>query len=132
MRIAINYIIFAVVAIVANIATQELSLFLYAGNWAIFVAIGFGTISGLVVKYELDKRFIYYFRTTSILHNGRLFFLYSTTGLITTMIFWFFEYGFYVLFSTKFMTYTGAIIGLSIGYIMKYHLDKKFVFPESA
>ena len=27
--------------------------------------------------------------------------------------------------------YAGAIIGLSIGYIVKYNLDKKFVFGKN-
>jgi putative flippase GtrA len=44
--------------------------------------------------------------------------------VITTFVFWGFDY----LFNSIPMRYLGAVIGLSIGYIIKYQLDKKFVF----
>ncbi|HMU91334.1 MAG TPA: GtrA family protein, partial [Pseudomonadales bacterium] len=31
-------------------------------------------------------------------------------------------------FATKEMRYLGGIIGLAIGYLAKYHLDKRYVF----
>jgi putative flippase GtrA len=49
-------------------------------------------------------------------------------GIITTMTFWFFEFGFNHYFQTKQMRYLSGIIGLAIGYIIKYRLDKRFVF----
>jgi hypothetical protein len=49
-------------------------------------------------------------------------------GLATTVIFWGFEFGFEYLFATKEMRYLGGIIGLAIGYVTKYHLDKRYVF----
>ena len=49
-------------------------------------------------------------------------------GILTTMIFWGFELGFHYFFQTKEMRYLGGILGLMIGYICKYHLDKHYVF----
>ena len=51
-------------------------------------------------------------------------------GLGTTAIFWGFEFSFDYLFDLKEMRYFGAVMGLSIGYYLKYKLDKKFVFTK--
>ncbi len=49
-------------------------------------------------------------------------------GIFTTIIFWGTEIGFNAIFENQNAKYIGAIIGLSIGYAIKYFLDKKFVF----
>jgi len=51
-------------------------------------------------------------------------------GLATTLIFWGFEFSFHYFFETKEMRYLGGVIGLAIGYLTKYHLDKRFVFRK--
>lgn len=63
--------------------------------------------------------------------DGKKFILYSSMGVVTTLIFWGTELGFEFIFATKFMRYIGGIIGLTIGYTVKYHLDKRFVFMGS-
>jgi putative flippase GtrA len=83
---------------------------------------------GLVVKYLLDKRYIFQYVTKDIKHDGKTFVLYVAMGLITTAIFWGFAFGFDHIFETKEMRYVGSVIGLSIGYVTKYFLDKKYVF----
>jgi putative flippase GtrA len=60
--------------------------------------------------------------------DSQKFILYSIMGVFTTLIFWGFEIGFDYIFDSEIAKYIGAIIGLSIGYITKYFLDKKFVF----
>lgn len=54
--------------------------------------------------------------------------LYTVMGIFTTIIFLAFEFGFHAIFETKEMRYVGGVIGLMIGYICKYYLDKRFVF----
>jgi hypothetical protein len=49
-------------------------------------------------------------------------------GVVTTAVFWGFEFGFHHIFQTKEMRYLGGIIGLVGGYLIKYHLDKRYVF----
>ncbi|WP_019555697.1 GtrA family protein [Thiomicrorhabdus arctica] len=128
MKIALMYTIFAIFATVANIAGQDLSIRLYQGSFAITLSIFVGTGVGLVLKYWLDKRYIFQYQTVSIQHGSKTFYLYTVMGLITTVIFWGFEFTFDAIYQTKEMRYIGGIIGLAIGYYVKYQLDKKYVF----
>ncbi len=131
-RIAVLYALFAVVATVANIGAQDLVVRLYRGPFDIIVSVLVGTGVGLVVKYWLDKRYIFKFRARSVAHDTRIFMLYSLMGVATTLIFWGFEFGFNHIFETKEMRYLGGVIGLAIGYLTKYQLDKRFVFKQRA
>ena len=129
MRIALLYTLFCVAAMAVNIGSQGLTLRLWpAGIW---LSILVGTGTGLVVKYLLDKRFIFRFKAQNAGHDSRTFVLYTLMGVVTTAIFWGFEYGFWHAFGTAQMRYLGGVIGLVIGYLAKYHLDKKFVFNAS-
>lgn len=85
-----------------------------------------------MVKYILDKRYIFRFRARSVAHDTQTFALYTLMGLATTVIFWGFEFGFHHIFETKEMRYLGGVIGLAIGYLTKYHLDKRYVFRTEA
>lgn len=129
--LAVTYAALAVVATLANIGAQDLAIRLYAGPFAVPLSVVAGTAVGLVVKYVLDKRYIFRFRATSAAHDGRVFALYTAMGLATTAIFWGFEFAFDALFASKEMRYLGGIIGLSIGYVVKYHLDKRYVFKSA-
>src|SRR5690606_13786405 len=132
LRIAIAYTLFAVLATAANLGTQILALQVYSGAWALMVAIVAGTGVGLVIKYVLDKRYIFRYLTRSAAHEGKTFLLYTFTGVATTIIFWGFELGFDAVFGTASARYTGAVLGLAIGYVAKYQLDKRHVFREAA
>jgi putative flippase GtrA len=65
-----------------------------------------------------------------VAHDTQTFALYTIMGLLTTVVFWGFEWGFHWAFETKEMRYLGGVIGLAIGYLIKYHLDKRFVFKS--
>ena len=88
----------------------------------------FGTLAGLVAKYIFDKKFIFYHTSTDKKDNAKKFALYSLMGVFTTIIFWGTEIAFDKLFQGPNAKYLGAVIGLSIGYVIKYFLDKKYVF----
>jgi putative flippase GtrA len=132
MNRSLWYACFAMLAIIANIGAQELSAQLYQGSFYIALSVINGTWVGLATKYWLDKTFIFQFQTQNLQHESRTFLLYSLMGLFTTAIFWGFEFGFEYLFQDKYLRYLGGIIGLITGYIIKYHLDKRFVFVEEA
>ncbi len=133
MQVAVAYAIFALMATAANIGAQDLVIRLYQGSFDILISIIAGTGVGLFVKYLLDKRYIFRFRPRNGIHDGQTFALYTLMGLVTTVIFWGFEFGFHQLFETRQMRYLGGVIGLAIGYVAKYHLDKRYVFrTESA
>ena len=127
-KLAIRYAILAAVATVANIAAQEGTLQVYQGLFDIGLSIFVGTAVGLVVKYILDKRYIFRFKAQNRRHDSRIFILYTVMGLLTTVIFWGFEWAFQLLYETKEMRYLGGVIGLTLGYLTKYQLDKRFVF----
>ena len=130
MYLAIRYALFAVVATVTNILAQDVADRLYYGPYGICFSMVCGTLAGLVVKYALDKKYIFFYRTKGFLDDSLKFFLYSIMGVVTTCLFWGVELGFDFAFNTKPMRYLGAVIGLALGYWIKYRLDKRFVFTE--
>jgi putative flippase GtrA len=126
-----RYGAFAVVAILANLAAQRLVLSGGESGYVLSLAIACGTIVGLVVKYWLDKRWIFYHLSSSLSNDGKTFALYTVMGILTTFIFWGTETGFWLIWRTDLMRELGAIIGLTVGYIVKYNLDRRFVFTNS-
>lgn len=128
MEILLKYSFFAIIATIINLGSQEISINLYTWHYYIEVSILVGTICGLITKYILDKKYIFIYKTVNLAHDTRMFIIYTSMGIITTVIFWGFEYTFHLIFDTKVMRYTGGVLGLAIGYWLKYHLDKKYVF----
>jgi putative flippase GtrA len=129
LKLALLYTLFAVIATLANIGSQEVSIRAYDGTFGIPLSVFVGTGVGLVVKYVLDKRWIFGFRADNVAHDTKTFALYTVMGLATTAVFWGFEFAFHALFQSKEMRYLGGVIGLAIGYLTKYQLDKRYVFP---
>jgi len=122
------YGLFAGIAMASNLAAQALVMYFDNNSHAMLLSMLVGTGVGLVTKYTLDKRYIFIFKAENLTHDGRLFLLYSVMGIVTTALFWIIEYGFHWIFATELMRYIGGAIGLILGYLIKYHLDKQFVF----
>lgn len=128
--IALRYVIFAVIATIANLGIQRVVLM---GGEGLFVwAVLAGTAVGLVVKYLLDKRWIFLDTSTGTAAHARKFTLYTVMGLLTTAIFWGMETAFWLTWRTDMMRELGAVIGLAIGYFVKYRLDRKYVFGDNS
>ena len=132
MKLAAIYALLAAIATATNIGAQAGFLLAYDGSHAIALSIIAGTGIGLIVKYALDKRYIFSFKAESAAHDGKIFALYASTGVITTAIFWGLEFSFHLFFGTDLMRYLGGVLGLAIGYVIKYELDKRFVFRQQA
>tara|TARA_B100001057_G_C22123399_1_gene671656 strand:+ start:124 stop:513 length:390 start_codon:yes stop_codon:yes gene_type:complete len=128
MNLAIRYIFFSVISIFINICTQVLIFQIINSRDIIYIALFFGTITGLLSKYFLDKHWIFMYEAKNKRDDFTKFFMYSLMGLATTTIFWLTEWYFYTTFNFYGSQYIGGIIGLSIGYTIKYQLDKYFVF----
>jgi len=126
--IAFKYTLFALISTFFNLLFQYLSFGVYNGFGSLYVAMFLGTLAGLVVKYILDKKFIFYHTPKDKKDDARKFALYSLMGVFTTIIFWGTEIAFDALSQDPNAKYLGAVIGLSIGYVIKYFLDKKYVF----
>ena len=111
-----------------NLAAQALIMYFDNNSHAMLLSMLVGTGVGLVTKYILDKRYIFIFKAENLAHDGKLFFFYCVMGIVTTALFWIIEYGFHWIFATELMRYIGGAIGLIMGYLIKYRLDKQFVF----
>lgn len=131
-KIAVLYTLFAVLSTAINIGSQMLFIWIYKGSLSVEISILFGTAMGLPLRYFLEKRYIFNFTSKNLKHDGKLFVFYSAMGVITTLIFWCTEYAFHLVYDTDLMRYLGGIIGLSIGFYLKYQLDKKYVFVKSS
>lgn len=134
-----RYVLFAVIATAANLLVQRLVLFtvvfmplLQDLAYVVYVgALGAGTIAGLLLKYILDKKWIFGDRSTGIEAHGKRFSLYVLMGVVTTAIFWGTETLCWWLFHSTVSRELGGVMGLSIGYLIKYRLDRRFVFSTS-
>lgn len=129
-RIVMLYALFAALATAANIGTQAFVIWLYEGVHAIALSVLVGTAVGLPVKYILEKHYIFRFKANDLSHDGQLFFRYGFFGIFTTLLFWGVEYLFHIMFATDGMRLLGGTIGLILGYIIKYQLDKRYVFAS--
>jgi putative flippase GtrA len=127
------YALFGAIATVVNLGTQRLVFTLGHGPVIFALAIAAGTATGLVVKYLLDDRWIFASHIAGFSGHGRRFGIYSATGIVTTAIFWGVETGFWLTWQTEAMRELGGVLGLAIGYVIKYFLDRRFVFtPQPA
>ena len=126
--LVLKYGLFAAIATLVNLFFQYLSFKVYSDMGSLYVAMFFGTLAGLVTKYLLDKKYIFYHTPVNKTDDVLKFSLYSFTGVFTTIIFWGTEITFNAIFESSYAKYFGAAIGLIIGYIIKYFLDKKYVF----
>lgn len=127
-QIIIRYFFFSLLASYINLFSQRIILAISETDIYYFLAIFAGTFLGLIVKYFLDKKWIFFDRVFGIKLGSKQFFKYSLMGVFSTLLFWGTESLFWFIWHTQHMREIGAIIGLTIGYITKYNLDKRFVF----
>lgn len=125
-QLIIRYAGFAVIATFANLAMQR--IILAATNGGFIAALMAGTLVGLVVKYRLDKRWIFFDEHRGLRSETRTFSLYTLTGIGTTALFWGSETLFWLIGQTQTLRELGALLGLTAGYVIKYNLDYRFVF----
>ena len=126
-----RYALFAVIATIANLGAQRAVLAFGDSAVHFALAVFAGTGVGLVIKYALDKRWIFADVSTDLKDHGKKFGLYTAMGIVTTLIFWGTETAFWLIWSTDTMREVGAIIGLTIGYVVKYNLDRRYVFTDA-
>ena len=121
---------FAIISTLLNLLTQRFILSFDKTNLFFFIAISSGTFVGLVIKFFLDKSYLFFDKKNNISHLRKKFGLYTFMGIFSTIIFWGTEYIFWIIWRQENMRELGAILGLTIGYIIKYKLDKRYVFRQ--
>ncbi|MGI9404454.1 MAG: GtrA family protein [Hyphomicrobium sp.] len=131
-RIGLMYAAFAGLATLANLVAQWSVFRLYDGAHSLPLGMAAGTLVGLMVKYVLDKRWIFEDYETGASRHARKFSLYSLTGVFTTALFWATELVSAHVGQREIWRYVGAVVGLGIGYSIKYCLDRRFVFARTA
>lgn len=128
MSIAVLYVLFAIFAILVNIATQILVFRVVWFAYAVPVSVAAGTLTGLVTKYLLDRNYVFHASPGPKRKEWRSFLMYVGTGALTTIIFWTTEFVFHYAFQAEMYRYLGGVLGLSLGYVVKYRLDRDLVF----
>lgn len=125
----IRYVVFAGIATLVNLATQE-AVVRVAPLSPLALSIVMGTATGFILKYLLDKKWVFDDGYSGHRRELQKITLYGVFSVFTTLVFWSFEVAFWVIWRTDFAKYTGAVIGLAIGYAAKFVLDRAFVFKE--
>jgi putative flippase GtrA len=124
-----RYVSFAVLATLANLLTQEVTVRL-APVAPLTTSILMGTVAGFVLKYVLDKKWVFDDRYDGHKQELQKITLYGAFSVLTTLIFWGFEVAFWTIWQTDIAKYSGAVLGLAVGYAAKFVLDRSFVFKE--
>lgn len=125
----VRYVTFAALAIAVNLLAQATTMATVGEYWfGIYAALAFGNGAGLVFKYIADKYWVFQDNKASLRNDSCKFAVYAAFGLGTTFIFWGVELAFHHMFQSALMTNVGAVLGLSIGYVIKYNLDKNITF----
>jgi putative flippase GtrA len=131
-RLMLRYALFCLVSGAVNLCAQAAALRIYHGPFGLTAAMALGTAGGLAVKYILDKRWIFADTATGFSAHGKRFSLYAGTGVATTILFWSTEYLCDALTPDGRYRFAGASIGLIVGYILKFRLDRRFVFTGAS
>jgi len=123
-----KYTIFAIISSLVSLFFQWLSFFFYSGAGSLYVAMSIGVLAALATKYTLDKKWIFCYTPLNKKDEMKKFIGYSFMGVFTTVVFVVIEMSFYYLLPYDNAKYIGVLIGLVVGYTMKYFLDKRYVF----
>jgi putative flippase GtrA len=129
--IFVRYVLFAILAGLANLASQEAVVRLFP-LWPVAASILVGTGVGFFAKYALDKKWVFLDGYDSHAAELRKILVYGLSGVATTALFWATELGFWHMLGTSQGKYLGAVIGLALGNWIKYLLDRHYVFPRSS
>lgn len=127
LTLARRYVGFAVVATLANLGAQQMVVEI-APTAPLAASIAAGTLAGFGVKYILDKNFIFFDAYSGHATEAVKVLLYGLFSVVTTLVFWSFEAGFWAIWHNDFAKYSGAVLGLALGYAAKFLLDRRFTF----
>jgi len=140
------YFLFAAISTLLNLSIQKLfefsltkifsnpiykvKIFLNSNlTLGLFSQMIIATIIGFTFKYLIDKILIFKDKTKYFSANHFIqIFIYGFFAIFTTLIFWITEISFKYFVNYKNSEYLGGLIGLIIGYTVKFFLDRKYVF----
>ena len=119
-QIFVRYVLFAVVAGLGNLGAQEVAARILPQVPLMFPIL-VGTAVGFIVKYILDKKWIFQDSFEAHAQEVQKVLKYGVFSLATTLLFG----------QTVAAKYAGAVLGLGAGNWIKYQLDKTYVFKRA-
>lgn len=145
-RQAVLYFAFAAIVYTLNLLIQYLHMVFLSPSICSSISWGFvqsyycpedgrvffGSVLGVgvsyIVKFILDKFIVFEKKDTNLKQTSKEFIKYFLFAIVTTAINIGGQYLLYKVFSWEYLV--AAIIPLAIGYIVKFLLDRKYVFPS--
>ncbi len=125
--IFVRYVLFAIISGLSNLASQEIVVrALPLAPLMVSVLVGTGV--GFLIKYLLEKRWVFLDEYGGHVAEIRKIVVYGAFGVGTTLLFWFVELSCWNIWQTVEAKYIGGAFGLTIGNWIKYLLDKHYVF----
>jgi len=121
-----RYFCVASSSIVLNILIQFLSVQIYRGIFFIELSIIIATLLTMPTRYFIEKNYVFYGLQKS--SDSLSFSMYTFSAIVSTIIFWSIEYSFHLIYYSDLLRYLGGILGLSIGFIIKFFIDKLYIF----
>ena len=128
MNKKVLYIFFALLSSGVNLGVQKVVDRWIPGSEDLIYCMICGTIAGFLIKYFLDKVYVFEDRIQSKSTELKKFSLYTFMAVWTTLIFMLVEFLFDFFLDHPQARYLGGALGLGIGYALKYYLDSRFVF----
>lgn len=128
----LNYVVQLSVDGIFNIINIPFFMDFFYGNinLAFFIKIFSATIAAFIFKYFADKVIIFKVRSSnSVNKDTTMVFLYTLFAVFTTLIFWGTQFVFRLFIGYE---YLGMLMGLAVGYTVKFFLDRRYVFLKKA
>ena len=66
IKVVFLYVLFALLSTIINISSQIVSIWVYAGTFAVEISILVGTVAGMPLRYFLEKRYIFAFKSKTL------------------------------------------------------------------
>ena len=122
----------ALILATPSFANNKITVGKISFEYWFILALGFGTVAGFIFKFIVDKFVVFEEKLTEnakaeLEKTTRQLILYFSFAIFTTMIFWGFEFSFKILLPGDWYL-IGGLIGLIIGYTVKFLVDNSFVF----
>jgi putative flippase GtrA len=129
--IFVRYVAIAAGSSLANLAVQLAAVRLWP-TVLLMVSILAGTAVGFVIKYVLDKLYVFNDSYAGVTQETRKLLLYGFTAIFTTLLFWAIEALFWYASYDQTIKLIGGAIGLSLGNLAKYFLDRRYAFGSAS
>lgn len=132
LSLATRYAAFALFSTAVNWAMQLAILRTIPGRFSIYAALFVGTGAGFVVKYLLDKNYIFQHASANRTQEAWVLALYLGTSIVMTAFYLVSQAVIFFVYGEGVVYYASGTAVLLLGYAIKFALDGRFVFGTTA